>query len=117
MNTRGSGISLTTETGGYYAQAPFANFRLELFDLKTDRVVWIATAKTKGEVGVDRSELVLSLARNTLLRLSEDRVVRTVDGYLGSSKSASGTIQGVDIDGVQRWFDIELLLTNDPQWL
>jgi hypothetical protein len=41
----GTSTSTTKETGGYYAQAPFANFRLELIDLVTERVVLLAMTR------------------------------------------------------------------------
>jgi len=64
--------SRTTTSGGYYVSKPWARFTLRLFDAKTGEVVWIASARSRGNAFASWNTLMNSVAVKTVEQLNND---------------------------------------------
>jgi hypothetical protein len=52
-----------SESGGYYVSNPWAKFRVNLIDVKTNKVAWTASSKTEGNRFAEFKDLIESQAK------------------------------------------------------
>jgi len=72
-----TGTSATTSTtGGYTTHRPWAKFRGELIDVRTDERLWVATANSKGDDYASHHTLLRSFCGQVMNKLIEDGVVK-----------------------------------------
>ena len=65
----------TTTSGGYSVAKPWASFQSSLYDFETGEVAWTASAQTAGNKWADAEDLLRSLARKSVDRLREERLI------------------------------------------
>lgn len=51
-----------SESGGYYVSSPWAKFRVNLLDVKTNKIAWTASSKTEGNRFAEFKDLIQSQA-------------------------------------------------------
>lgn len=74
-----SGNSTTYTTGGYTRRYPWAKFRAEMIDVRTERSTWVATARSGGNAYASGHTLLRSFCGRVMNRLVTDGVVRPLN--------------------------------------
>lgn len=70
-----SGRAATSTVGGYTYSKPWAKFRGDVFDVRSERRTWMATANSKGNRYASGNTLLRSFCGKTVIQLSADGVV------------------------------------------
>jgi hypothetical protein len=69
------GSSTTWTYGGFNINKPWANYKAELIDMQTGRVVWFSFAKSAGNAFASWNDLLASMAKETAKQLERDGVL------------------------------------------
>jgi len=73
---RGYYDTRVTRTGGYYVDLPRVRNELRLYDVATRKQAWYATTLTAGDSSAGREEMIDSLAKETIAKLTVDGLLR-----------------------------------------